>query len=290
MRVAVAGVDSLVGRCAMPALQEAGHEVVRIDRRAGSLLDPEAAGAAMRGCDALVNLSGPMPVRAAARWRRGWRTHDLLRSEGVRRLVLAARAAGVRRVVQDSVSFLYADQGDDWVTEDSPVCVTPATEPASVGELAVQGFASSCRTGVVLRMGLVLGDSGLSRWSLRKAASGRPFGFGSPDGYVHVIHSDDVGGAVTAALNVPAGIYNVGAEPVRRRDLVTGFALAAGRQDKAFFGPMMSRLGHTRLEPLARSLRVSSDRFAGVAGWVPGRATFDAGWLDAVREQESVPS
>src|SRR3712207_8074966 len=45
-----------------------------------------------------------------------------------RSLADAARAAGVRRVVHQSVSFVYADQGDDWVTEEAPVCVTARSE------------------------------------------------------------------------------------------------------------------------------------------------------------------
>lgn len=286
MRVAVAGADSVVGRCAVPGLEAAGHEVVRLGLPMGSLLDVDTTSAAMRGCDALVNLSAQIPVGPAARWRRTWRTHDLLRSEGVRRLVLASRAAGVRRVVHQSVSFVYADQGHDWVTEESPICVTSATEPASVGELVVQDFGSTCRVGVVLRMGLIIGDSVLSRWSLRAAAHGRPVGLGSPDGYIHVIHSDDVGGAVSAALSVPSGVYNVGAEPVRRRDLVAGYAEAVGQDHGTFLGPMMTRLAGPRLEPLARSLRVSSDRFTGATGWVPVRADFDAGWLDAASAAE----
>ena len=288
MRVAVAGADSAVGRLVVPALEVAGHEVVRLGRGMGALLDVDATSVAMRGCDALVNLSAQIPGSVVARRRRAWRTHDLLRSEGARRLVVAARAAGVRRVVQQSVSFVYADQGDAWVTEESPVCVTSATEPASEGELAVQDFASTCRVGVVLRMGLVLGDSGLTRWSLRAAASGRAVGLGSPEGFVHVLHSDDVGGAVSAALSVPSGLYNVGAEPVRRADLVAGYASAAGQERGTFLGPVMCRIGGSRLEPLARSLRVSSDRFAGVAGWTPQRGSFDHQWLDAARTPEAV--
>ena len=289
MRVAVAGADSVVGRCAVPGLESAGHEVVRIGRADGSLLDVEATTAAMRGCDALVNLSAQIPVGRSARWGRAWRTHDLLCSEGVRRLVLASRAAGVRRVVHQSVSFVYADHGQDWVSEESSLCVTSATEPASVGELVVQDFASPCRVGVVLRMGLVMGDSTLSRWALRAAGSGRPVALGSPHGYVHVIHSDDVGGAVDAALSVPSGVYNVGAEPVQRADLVAGYAQAAGRQDGVLAGPLMTWLAGERLEPLARSLRVSSDRFSGATGWIPRRGAFGTGWLDAALASEAAP-
>ena len=53
----------------------------------------------------------------------------VLRTTGVANVVEAARTAGVRRVVQESVSMLYADQGDEWITEQSPVDITPMTEP-----------------------------------------------------------------------------------------------------------------------------------------------------------------
>lgn len=283
MRVAVAGATSVVGRCAVPALEASGHELIQLGRGVRSLFDVEAMAEAMRGCDAVVNLSAQIPVGRGARWHRSWRTHDLLRSEGVRRLAEAARLAGVRRLVQQSVSFVYADQGDAWITEESPVCVTTATEPSSVGELAVQDFGSACRTGVVLRMGLVLGDSRMSRWSLQAAAQGRPIGMGDPAGFIHVIHSDDVGPAVDAALQAPSGVYNVGAEPVRRADLVDGYAAAVGRDRGQFMGPLTSRFGGSRMEPLARSLRVSSSAFAARTGWSPRRDAFDVSWLDAAR-------
>jgi nucleoside-diphosphate-sugar epimerase len=284
VRVAVAGLSSVVGRCAGPALRAVGHEVVDLGSDpvlVGLLDDVDALAEAMSGCDAVVNLSAQIPFGPAARSQRAWRHHDLLRSEGARRLAEAARTAGVRRVVQQSVSYLYADHGTDWVTDGSPLCVTAATEPASVGELFVQDFSSTCRTGVVLRMGLVLGDSLLSRWSLRAAAEGRPVGLGDPEGYVHVIHSDDVGPAVVAALGAPSGIYNVGAEPVRRAELAVGCARAVGRGSASFFGPLRVRLGGRRLEPLARSLRVSSSLFGATTGWAPLRAEFDSRWFEA---------
>jgi nucleoside-diphosphate-sugar epimerase len=289
MRVAVAGADSVVGRCVLPALRHAGHQVVPLDRpRDGRPLDVEATALEFEGCDALVNLSTEPPLGIAGRWWWPWRADDRLRSDLVRGLVLAARAAGVRRVVQQSVSFLYADQGGDWIGEESPVCVTTATEAASVAELEVQNFASTCRTGVVLRLGLVLGGAAFS--PVRRAAGGRTYGSGAPDGYVPVIHGDDVGPAFTSALSVPTGVYNVGAEPVLRADLVAAHAVAGGRTDGGFVRPAWSRLaGGTRLEPLSRSLRVGSDLFRTTTGWSPRRATFDAGWLAPALAPETVP-
>ena len=288
MRVAVAGSGTVVGRCALRGLHAAGHEVVVVDTGAEPLPDVAVAARTMAGCDALVSLPAQIPTGRQALRGRAWRTHDLRRSEGVLRLTEAARLAGVRRVVLQSVSFVYADGADDWITEHSPVCVTAATEPASVGELAVQRHTGAARTGVVLRMGLVVGDSPLTRWSLRAAAAGRPVGLGDPDGYAHLIHSDDVGDAVCAALDAPSGTYNVGAEPVRRGELADRCAAAVGRDEAGFLGAWTTRWGRERLEPLRRSLRVSSDRFSDVTGWRPRRERLDAGWFEAAGLPELV--
>lgn len=248
---------------------------------AGAL--PGLAPSALAGCDALVVMAEPFPVGLAARLPGRWRDHDRTCSDGVRRLVAAAREAGVRRVVQHSFSFLYADQGDAWVTEESPLCVTTATEPASVGELVVQDYASSCRAGVVLRLGLVVGDSPFTRWSLRAAHRGLPIGSGAADGFAHIIHSDDVGAAVVAALDVPSGVYNVGAQPVLRRDLVAAHEAAVGRTVGGLLGPVTTWLVGRRAEPLTRSVRVSSARFCDTTGWAPRRVVLDASWFDAAR-------
>jgi nucleoside-diphosphate-sugar epimerase len=185
--------------------------------------------------------------------------------------------------VQESVSYLYADAGDEWISERSSLGITPATEPASVGESLVQDYTCGSRIGVVLRFGGVVGDDGLTRWQLRAARHGRPFGLGDPQGWAHVVHSDDVGPAVAAALAVPSGVYNIGAEPVLRADLVQGYADAVGRPRGDFMGPLMQRLSGWRTEPLTRSLRVSSSAFTRSSGWSPRRAEFDASWLEAAR-------
>ena len=218
-----------------------------------------------------------MGVWGAGRW---WGARkDRLRTEGVRRVVEAAREARVRRVVQESVSFLYADQGDAWVHEHSPVEITRATEPASVGECHVQEYTCGSRAGVVLRFGTIVGDDPMTRFQLRAVQHGHAIGLGSPDGWAHVVHTDDLGPAVLAALHVPSGVYNVGAEPVRRVQMVAGYSAAAGRDSIDFMGPFLRRMGGVRLEPLTRALRVSSDHFVAQSGWTPRRSHFDPSWF-----------
>lgn len=279
MRIAVAGATSAVGRSAVPALERSGHTLVLLPEDA-AVMDVDRMVGALDGSDVLLNLAGQVPVSGVAGRRRAWRQHDLLRSEGVRGLLQAARAAGVRRLVHQSHSLLYADQGPAWITEQSPLGVTPATEPAAVGEAAVQDFDGCARVGVVLRMGLVVGDSGLTRWSLRMCARGRPIGMGSPEGYVHVIHSDDVAPAIEAALAAPSGTYNVGADPVQRAELVEAHAAMVGRRG-GFLPAWRQRWCDGRVEPLGRSLRVSSEHFAATTGWHPRRSGFDPSWLEA---------
>jgi nucleoside-diphosphate-sugar epimerase len=244
-----------------------------------NLSDHDGLVAMFAGADVVCNFATRVPVGLSAIRPSAWRANDRLRTEGVRRVVEAAREARVRRVVQESVSFLYAAQGDEWVAEDSPLEITRATEPASVGESHVQDFVCGSRAGLVLRFGLIIGDDRLTRFQLRAAERGRAIGLGEPDGWAHVVHSDDLGPAVLAALGAPSGVYNVGAAPVRRSELANGFAAAAGRDSVGFVGPVVRRAGGVRLEPLTRSLRVSSEHLAASTGWRPVRDRFDASWF-----------
>lgn len=299
MRIVVTGGTGVLGRSAVGALTAAGHEVAVVARSArslgvaaglrvpalpGDVLRDEGLDAAFEGADVVVNLASAMPVGHSLLAPRAWRRHDALRTTGVRHVVEAARRAGVRRVVQESVSLLYADQGEEWITESSPLEITGANEPAAVGESVVQDFTCGSRTGVVLRLGGLVGDDPQTRHQLRAVSQGRRIHAGHPADWAHVLHTDDVGPAVVAALHAPSGVYNVGAEPVQRHDLAQAYA-AAVRADSALLRPSTSRWrGGSRHEPMTRSLRVCSEFFASQTGWRPLRPKVDVTWFDGVLE------
>jgi len=299
VRTVLTGGTGVIGRAAVRALLKAGHDVVVVTRSAsgsalveglgagsvqGDVLDLESLASAYEGADAVINLATKMPVGHAVLVPGAWRRHDRLRTTGVANVVEAARRVGVRRVVQESVSVLYAAQGNDWITEQSPVDITSMTEPAAVGESLVQDYSCGSRAGVVLRFGTIVGDDPQTRYWLRAAANGRSVGIGHPSDWAHVIHTDDLGGAVLASLYAPSGVYNVGAEPVQRHDLVQGYADAAHVESGEFMGALGRWFIGARLEPLARSLRVSADHFAAQTGWRATRPEFEPGWLDAAAQ------
>ncbi len=294
VKVAVVGATGVVGGSAVRALVDAGHDVFAMARtpQKGALLESWGATAVpadlfdhaslvsmFEGCDVVVNAASQVPVGFRAARSSAWRENDRLRTEGVAMVAAAARAAHVRRLVQESVSLVYADHGDAWIDEQSSLDINCATEPVCVAESAVQGYQSDLRQGVVLRFGMIVGDDEMTRFFLRGARLGRPIGIGSPDGWLHPLHTDDIGPAVVAALSAPSGVYNVGSEPVLRRDFVQGYADAVGRKSVAFMGPLLRRLSGRRAEPATRSLRVSSEHFRSQTGWSPRRARFDASWL-----------
>lgn len=293
MKVFLTGATGVLGRSAASALLAEGHQVSGIARTPDKdrvlaalgvdpvrvhLFDVRGLSAAMSGVDVVCNLATHIPVGLAAMRGASWRVNDRIRSEGSRAVVAAGRAAGVSRIIQESVSMMYAEGGEDWVTEHSPISVTRALEPTVVAESNALSFSDGPAQAVVLRFGMFVGDDPMTRWLIARTRSGRPIGFGRAGQWVHVVHPADAGQAVAAALHIPPGVYNVGADPVRREDFLGVVGEVAGRTAE-FMPRLMLRLAGERSEAFGRSQRVSSGKLHERTGWKPAHPVLEPSWL-----------
>jgi nucleoside-diphosphate-sugar epimerase len=167
----------------------------------------------------------------------------------------------VRRLVQESIAFVYADGGDAWLDEDAPVAGGGVTTTALTAERnARELFAGDT---VVLRFGLFMGpDSGSTQSALAAARRGASPAFGPPGAYRPTIWLDDAAAAIAAAVHVPAGTYNVAdADPATNAEIDAALAAAVGVD--------ALRPGTPPDGPMARSQRVSTERLRTAGGWAP---------------------
>lgn len=295
MKVFVTGATGVLGRHAVTALLADGHHVTglaRSDEKARSLeamgaepvavhlFDRDALTGVLSGYDAVCNLATHIPVGAAGIRPGAWRVNDRLRIEGSKAVAQAAREAGVQRLVQESVSLLYADGGEETITESSPLMVSRPLEPSAVAEANAAEFTGCARSAVILRFGNLVGDDAMTRWLMARARAGRAIGFGASEGWTHIVHPHDAGTAVAAALHPPPGHYNVGAPPLRRHDMLQVFGAAAEREAVRYLPPLFVKLAGERLEPFTRSHRVSSEKFHELTGWKAVHEVFDASWIN----------
>ncbi len=290
--IIITGATGAIGRRVVRELVDNGRQVTGITRsRAGaerlealgaraveaSPFDAAALRRAFDGAGAVVNLLTHIPPVAAMSQPGAWTENDRLRREASAAIGAAAAAAGAGRLVQESIALVYADGGDAWLDEDAPVEAADVTAAALVAEdhalRALPGAA------VVLRFGVFMGpDSDQTLAQLAQARLGLSTRVAAGNAYVPTVWLDDAASAVVAALDVPAGIYNVADDdPPTSDEIDAALAAAVGRE--ALHAPVVppGPLPAT-LRALAPSRRVSNRRLRAASGWAPRvRAGVD-GW------------
>jgi nucleoside-diphosphate-sugar epimerase len=162
------------------------------------------------------------------------------------------------------------------------------TASALAAEEQAARFTDGGARGVTLRFGqFVAPDSGHLQDLLPILERGWLPLVGDHDGYATYLDADDAAAAVVAALDAPAGLYNVvDDEPLTRAEHAAVVSDAFGhavRLPPAVVGPL------PRLRLQARSQRVSNARFREVTSWAPRCASMRQGWpavLAALREED----
>ncbi len=284
--IVITGSTGVIGQRAVRELLAAGHGVTGVTRSARGRERLEALGAravdadvfdeaslrrAFDGADAVVNLLTHIPSADRMADPAAWDENDRIRTEASATIARAAQAAGVRRLVQESIAFVYADGGDAWLDEDAPVAGGGVTTTALTAERNARELFDG--ETVVLRFGLFTGaDSGSTLAALEAARGGASIAVGPPGAYRPTLALDDAAAAVAAALRAPAGTYNVAdADPATNAEIDAALAAAAGVEA---LRPQALQDG-----PMARSQRVSSRRLRDATGWAPrvraGTETWD---------------
>jgi len=303
--VLVTGATGVVGRLAIPKLLERGYRVTAVGRTAAKhseltalgaeaialdMFDLDAARRAMAGHDAVINLATHMPAstfRMLLPW--SWRENDRVRRDGSAVLVHAALHGGVSRFIQESFAPIYEDGGTQWIDEGWPQRPTRYNQTVLDAERSAAQFTAAGRTGVVLRFAGFYGPDALLGALIGVVRRGWAPLPGRADAYWSAVSHEDAASAVVAALEVPAGAYNVcDDEPLTRREWADVLADAAGAPRPKLLPRWMALLGGATMELLSRSQRMTNARLKGVSGWSPRWRSARDGvraavrtWLDA---------
>jgi nucleoside-diphosphate-sugar epimerase len=221
--VFVAGAAGVIGRRLLPMLRDAGATVYGTTRHAARAAAIEAQGAravvvdvfdaaalmravvAARPDVVIHQLTDLPPALDPARMAEAVARNARIRDEGTRHLVAAAHAAGARRIVAQSIAWMYAAGAEPHVEAD-PLDLTAeglrGVSVRGVASLESQVLDAAPVEGVVLRYGHLYGpDTGTD-----SSPASAP------------LHVDEAARAALLAVDRGApGIYNI----VERDDLAS---------------------------------------------------------------------
>lgn len=305
MRVFVAGATGAIGRPLLRRLLDAGHDVIAMTRspeRADALgaqgadavvadaLDAAAATRAIVAArpEVVVNQLTDLPARIdMRRYRRELEGTNRLRRETGPVFARAAREAGARRLIVQSVSFMLRPEGPPVLDETAPLLPpTGVTGDAVAAIIALEQAALRAEAveGIVLRYGFFYGPGttyGPGGGFAEEARRRRLPIVGSGAGLTSFIHVDDAAAATVAALDRGAsGVYHVtDDEPVSQREWATLLASAVGARPPRRVPLLLARLVAGPVASTAVDGRAASNAKARrELGWAPAYPSIREGF------------
>jgi 2-alkyl-3-oxoalkanoate reductase len=228
VNIFIAGGSGAIGRVLVRMMVAAGHRVVALSRSADRAQQLKAMGAEPVVGDVF---DAAQLTTVVERVRPDIVIHQLtafgatdvdplaetirIRIEGTRNLVAAAEAAGARRMITQSIAFIYTPHGNGLTDETTPLYLesSPAIRPLAhaISELERQTLESNMES-VVLRYGWFYGPgtdydpNGRIPVAVRK---GRMALIGRGNGVFPYVRLEDAAEATMIALSRGAGIYNI---------------------------------------------------------------------------------
>ncbi|MFD2329175.1 NAD-dependent epimerase/dehydratase family protein [Cohnella sp. GCM10020058] len=278
MKIAVAGATGAIGKSLIPLLVEADHDVTGFTRHASSAAQLEAQGAKAVVLDifdraavfAAIGEAQPETVihQLTALGERDFAANSQIRTLGTRHLVDAAMAAGVRRMIAQSISWAYAP-GEGPATEEEPLDLNaPAPRSGTIrGVHALETASLELPESVILRYGLFYGagtwyaKDGFMADEVRRGA------VPATGGVASFVHVDDAARAAVLALGWPPGVVNV----------VDGQP-APGSEWLPHYAALLGAPSPERQPGAARGERGASNAKARRLGWQPRFADWREGF------------
>lgn len=313
MKVLVAGGSGTIGRPLTERLVARGHEVEAMTRSAGKreaierlgaravvadALDRDAVRAAVAASrpEAIVHQLTALPPAGPLRLSHMDATNRL-RTEGTDHLVDAARACGVRRIVGQSIVFIYGyrDHGAQPIDETRPPEVGGRFDSvlAPLRYMEDRLLRTEGLEGVALRYGIFYSADSPSVQTMARMLRRRMMRLpGGGAGVSPFIHLDDAAEATVLALeDAPAGrAYNVvDDEPASWKDFVGEVARRHGTPPPGSVPLGIARLALPYAAHFMARVRlpVSNARARDDLGWAPAHPTYREGL--AARDRASVP-
>lgn len=215
------------------------------------------------------------------------------RAGGGRNMIEAARAAGARRFVTQSIAFLYAPEGEPVKSEEARAW-TDAPEPFASGAEPTlrherEALEAEGLDGVVLRYGFFYGAGThyASDGSVAHQVRRRRFPIvGRGTGVFSFLHVEDAAASTVAAVERGApGIYNVADdEPAELRDWLPVYAEALDAKRPRRVPAWIARLAAGGWAvAISTELRGASNAKAKrELGWQPRYPSWRQGFTDAL--------
>lgn len=239
MRVLISGASGLVGTEVARQLKEAGHEPLKLVRRAARTADEvewnpakgEIQADIMETVDAVVNLAGATTGRIP--WTKKYKEQIVAsRLDSTRTLVTAINRAGnpPKVLISGSASGFYGEGGSSWLSEESPKGEGFLSDLAHNWEQeAIKARARVVLVRTTLVMSRKKGALG-PLMPLLKMGLGGPLGSGKQ--FWAWINLVDEAAAIIHLINTPSAIgpYNLTApEPATCEEMIVGLGKAISR-------------------------------------------------------------